>query len=141
MNLPKRVFLIDDDEEEHDIFMTALNECYKGIEIIYEKDCRSAIESLTNAKNDLPDIIFLDWRMPQVDGEEALAVLRTAPLLKDVPIIIFTGNADPYAIESATALGASYYLYKSFSINELKQKFERLFSLDWKHFQSQGMLL
>jgi CheY-like chemotaxis protein len=138
MNLPNRVLLIDDDEEEFDILITALHECCKGIELVYEKNSEVALSRLCDGMNIIPEMIFLDWQMPVISGREILTEIRTFSQFNSVPIVIFTGSISPTYLEEAQALGASYFLHKQGSIRELKLKLEQLFSLHWKQFQSIG---
>ncbi|MBO9201920.1 MULTISPECIES: response regulator [Niastella] len=139
MNFPKKVLLIDDDYEEYDIFTAALNECCKGVELVYEKNASSAlIRMAKDTARTVPDMVVLDWRMPQISGREVLTRLRKLPQYSSVPIIIFTGLLDPTHLEDAKQLGATFFLEKPFDITHLIQKLTYLFSLDWKHIAAAG---
>lgn len=139
MDFPEKVLLIDDDDEEHYIFTAALNECCKGVELIYEKNANSALARMANDDADsVPDIVILDWRMPQISGKEALTRIRKLPHYAQVPIVIFTGILDPVHLEEGKALGATFFLVKPFNLWELRRKLEHLFSLDWRNTKFPG---
>lgn len=139
MDFPEKVLLIDDDDEEHYIFTAALNECCKGVELIYEKNANSALARMANGDADsVPDIVILDWRMPQISGKEVLARIRKLPHYTQIPIVIFTGILDPVHLEEGKELGATFFLVKPFNLGELCQKLEHLFSLDWRNPTSPG---
>lgn len=140
MNLPKRVLLIDDDEEERLILQAALNECCKDVELLQEKNGQAMLARQGNDIFPIPDIVFLDWNMPLISGSNMLAGLRKLPNYNAVPIVIFTGSIDPTYRVEAQALGASYFIYKPFSIKDLSNKLKELFSLDWRQLQSTGKL-
>jgi CheY-like chemotaxis protein len=141
MNFPKRVLLIDDDEEEHYILTAALDECYKGIELIHEKNAKAALARLAQDDNARPDMVFLDWRMPEISGREILISLRKLPHYAHIPIVIFTGILEPAYLKEAKELGATFFLRKAFDLGELSRKLESLFSLDWKETQYSGLQL
>ncbi|MFL5745630.1 MAG: response regulator [Niastella sp.] len=139
MDFPEKVLLIDDDDEEHYIFTAALNECCKGVELIYEKNANSALARMASGDADsVPDIVILDWRMPQISGKEALARIRKLPHYTQIPIVIFTGILDPVHLEEGKELGATFFLVKPFNLGELRKKLEHLFSLDWRNPTSPG---
>lgn len=134
MNFPKRVFLIDDDDEEYDILSAALNECCKGIELTFEKNANSALVRMAQDNaNTVAEMIFLDWRMPKVSGKEVLTSIRKLPHYSQIPIVVFTGNTDPAYLNEAIELGATFVMQKPFDLSDLYQKLKELFSKNWKH--------
>ena len=137
MNFPKKVLLIDDDDEEYEIFNSALNECNEGIQLIYEKNPNTAFAWMANDNADaIVEMIFLDWRMPRISGKEVLIGIRKLPHYSQVPIIIFTGNLDPIYLNEAKELGATFLMQKPFDLSDLYHKLWYLFSLDWRHIKS-----
>jgi CheY-like chemotaxis protein len=86
--------------------------------------------------NSVPDMVILDWRMPQISGKEVLARIRKLPHYTQIPIVIFTGILDPVHLEEAKELGATFFLRKPFDFIELYRKLEYLFSLDWRNIKS-----
>lgn len=60
-----------------------------------------------------PDLVILDLGLPGMDGFEVLAWLDGQAALKDTPIVVFSGSADPASAERAYALGARAFLPKS----------------------------
>lgn len=137
MDFPEKVLLIDDDDEEHFIFKAALNECCKSITLLYEKSARSALAWMENG-DPVPDLIILDWRMPQLSGKEVLTRIRRLPHYTHIPIVIFTGILDPVNLNEAKELGATFFLQKPFNLDDLCRKLEHLFSLDWRNTGSSG---
>ena len=139
MNFPKKVFLIDDDDEEYDILSAALNECCKGIELIYEKNANAALVRMAQDNVDtISEMIFLDWRMPKVSGKEVLTSIRKLPHYSHIPIVVFTGNTDPLYLNEAIELGATFVMQKPFDLTDLYHKLKDLFSLDWKNLKLPG---
>ena len=139
MNFPKKVLLIDDDNEEYEILTAALNECCKDIELLFEKNANSALLRMAGHDADtLAEIVFLDWRMPHISGKDVLTSIRKLPHYSKIPIVIFTGSLDPAYLQEAKELGATFLMEKPFDLSDLYQKLKHLFSLDWRHINVPG---
>jgi len=87
-------------------------------------DARAAYgprEALLFLRERLPDIIFLDIRMPGVDGFEVLKYLQREPGLKDVPVVMVTSDDQPETEQKALSTGALLTLIKPVSIETLER--------------------
>ena len=82
-----RVLLIDDDRDEHEIFSHALNRYNNNLSCVTAISCT---EGFFLAKEQKPDVIFLDMNMPNTNGTVCLRKLRTAEFLKNIPIYIYS---------------------------------------------------
>lgn len=131
MQQSKRVFLIDDDEDDQLFFGIGLSEYDPSIEFLYYKDSETALRRLSEKMQPLPDIVFLDWNMPKLSGSQILGAIRANGRYNDVPIIIFTTSSSSQDKDEAEQLGASYFLSKPASLYELKRNLEDIFSSLW----------
>ena len=61
-----------------------------------------------------PRVIFLDVRMPRMDGFEVLRALRSAPHTRTIPVVMVSTSAWPEDVRRAYELGANSYLVKRF---------------------------
>ncbi|HEV8715543.1 MAG TPA: response regulator [Candidatus Binatia bacterium] len=68
-----------------------------------------------------PDLILLDLNLPKVDGRAVLAAIKTDPLLKHIPVVIFTSSAAPRDILQAYALYANCYVIKPLDLDNFFQ--------------------
>ncbi|MCP4899308.1 MAG: response regulator [bacterium] len=66
-----------------------------------------------------PTLILLDLKMPRMGGLELLSVLQFDPKLSDIPVIILTGSDDPTDRETAFSRGASGYLVKPVTAEQI----------------------
>lgn len=66
------------------------------------------------------DIILVDINLPDIDGFEVIGQLRQLPHLAQVPIIAFTARSQPEDQPRAYEVGATGFLYKPFSTQELR---------------------
>ena len=62
--------------------------------------------------NQKPKVIFLDLKMPKVNGVEVLKILKTETLTQNIPVVILTSSKEHPDIEKCYALGANSYIVK-----------------------------
>lgn len=127
MDLPAKVFLIDDDEDDGFFFITALNSFTPSIELIYYQDSETALNHLITKKVPVPDIIFLDWNMPKISGRQFLQSIRVLPHLLAIPVIVCSTAANENVKGEALRLGATQFFSKPTSISVLTTKLQNIF--------------
>ena len=76
-------------------------------------------EALRKARSFSPDLILLDWMLPQMDGLEVCKLLRRDPQTATIPIIMLTAKASEIDRVLGLEMGADDYLTKPFSPREL----------------------
>lgn len=85
----KRILLIDDDED-----MLAMTERWLekgGYEVVKAVSGKEALDILNHQK---PDLILLDYAMPEMNGPEVLAAIRSNNDTKNIPVLYRTGMDD-----------------------------------------------
>ena len=88
-------------------------------------EAETADEALENCKRAMPDLILLDWHMPQMSSHDFLVALRHAPG-GDSPVVIYcTTDNDAQDIARARKNGASEILMKPFDRESLERKLHR----------------
>jgi len=124
----KMLLLIDDDNDDREIFYDAVKDCDPEIELFFAKDGVEAIELLIEMLV-LPDVIFLDYNMPRMNGLECLKKIKTNIDTKNIPIIMYTTTGDPENKKLLLQLGADYYMQKTVKFESLCKELTRLFEL------------
>lgn len=114
-----KCFLIDDDEDDREIFSLALSAANSSSTYVTATNGEDALRILEDQPDYIPDFIFLDLNMPFMDGRSCLKELRKISKLRDVPVIMFTTSSYTKDIEDTLKLGASHYLIKPSSLNGL----------------------
>ena len=132
MMKPKRTFfIVDDDIDDQDLFIEAVNEVDDSIECMSASNCEEALDLLKNKKIGKPDMIFLDLNMPKLNGKQCLAELKKEAHLADIPVIIYSTSSEKRDIEETTRLGAAHFLTKPNKFEELCKAISYVVSRDW----------
>jgi len=105
------ILVVDDDPLIRKLILTTLQDV-AGFDLQEAGDGLAAIATATALR---PDIVFLDYDMPQLDGIETCRRLRSDPVTADATIIMLTAMADEPAQERAVSAGADLFLTKPFS--------------------------
>lgn len=114
----KVIFVVDDNDTNLTKAKQALVGDYKVFTIPSAAKMFSLIEKIT------PSLILLDIKMPEMDGFEALEILKREPKLRDIPVIFLTAKADDDAEIRGFELGALDFITKPFSPLVLKKRIE-----------------
>ena len=104
-------FLIDDDADDQEIFLTVLEEIVPSIRCFTASNGQEAIDKLTSAEFK-PDLIFLDLNMPLMNGQQFLKACQRMERCRNIPVIILTTSSDRRSIEETKQLGARDYITK-----------------------------
>ncbi len=102
------VLLIEDDRETLEMYRTKLE--LDGYQVHIAVD---GVEGIERAKELLPDIIFLDVRLPKKDGFEVLQELRQHQPTAETPVIILSNFGEKELVERGLKLGAMEFLVKA----------------------------
>lgn len=124
----KSCLLIDDDEDDKEIFCIALAEANPAVTCFTAEDGVEALEMLRD-KSFVPDYIFLDLNMPLMSGKECLVEIRKQNHLDNTSVIIYSTSASERDIQETSALGASGFITKPPVMGVLIEKLEEMFEV------------
>ncbi len=97
-----------------------------GLEFI---EASNGVEGLAKAKQLLPDLIISDVRMPEMDGFELCASVRSDRQLHSVPLVLLTSLKDETSRQKGVMVGATAFLSKPVSVVELREKVSKLLNI------------
>ena len=109
-----KLLVADDIKENRDL----VKEIFYGtkVKVITAEDGLEAIEA---AEKELPDLILMDIKMPNLDGLEASKRIKENSLTRKINIVAFTASASRTEEKKMTEAGFSSKLFKPISVNEL----------------------
>ena len=117
-----RVLLVDDEEDIIEVIRDRL-EAY-GFTVV---TAGTGVEALKTLSMERFDGIFLDVKMPEMGGIEALEEIRKKD--QKIPIIIITSSSTRESAIEALAKGANDFVLKPFEWAELKAKIEKVYNI------------
>jgi two-component system, OmpR family, alkaline phosphatase synthesis response regulator PhoP len=120
MSAPK-ILIVDD--EPHMLRVTEFSLRRGGYQLIIGRNGREAIEL---ADLEQPALIVMDVLMPELDGLGALRLLKQSPKTANIPVIMLTARGHVMTRQDAEDSGASLFLTKPFSPNQLLTEAKRL---------------
>ncbi len=104
-----KLILIVDDEP----MIRHLLQCLLQLDGFQVDEASDGVEALGKANAQRPDLILMDYMMPNMDGITAIQKLRKQPQTADVPIIMLTANAQPAILERSMRAGVNCFLDKN----------------------------
>ena len=113
----KKILIIEDDRDI--VRLVKYNLEKLGMEVF---EAFNGQEGLDLARDKSADLIILDLMLPQIDGYEVLEALKEDKNILDIPVIILSAKVSAGAIVKGFQMGASDYIPKPFSIDELTSK-------------------
>ncbi len=111
------ILVVEDDPAIREMLRTFLIARHFHIE---EADSGQAAYDWLAEKN--PDLVLLDWMLPDFSGPELLKMMRANPVQKEIPVIMLTAKAEEKDKIAGLETGADDYLVKPFSLHELSAR-------------------
>lgn len=117
----KTILIVDDEAAIREMIRVGLE--LAGYECLEAADAQSAHAAILDER---PDLVLLDWMMPQTSGIELLRRLRRDDVGSDVPVIMLTAKDDEDNRVQGLDVGADDYITKPFSTRELLARIKAL---------------
>jgi two-component system chemotaxis response regulator CheV len=119
-NYVHRIVLIDDDIDDHEIFLDSLQDLNHLIRT-FTSGKRALHYLYQLQRSDHPSVIVTDYEMPEMDGMEVLKAIKQSPLLYHIPVIIYSSEMNPGLQQKLKANGAAGCFVKSDHLEDLKE--------------------
>lgn len=117
--------VIDDDVTDVMFLRRAFSRLEADVKLLHIPDTDQVVSQL---KETGMSCVLLDLKMPKEDGVEVLKRIKTNPILKKYPVIIFSSSQDPLEVERCYELGANAYSVKPSTIDGYRDFAESLMS-------------
>jgi CheY-like chemotaxis protein len=131
MNNPtkiNRILLVDDDQDDCELFGEAVNEFAENIHLI----CLNKSEEILHyASEKDPDLIFMDVNMPRKNGYQCLEDLKSDPDHGHIPVIMYSNTGRPEDIHNAYEKGAVLFLRKPSTYKGLVEALQNIICREW----------
>ena len=122
------ILLVEDNVYDAELMVRSLTKRGLANELFVVEDGEAALDFLfargrysKRSLNHTPKVVFLDLKLPKVDGLEVLRIIREDANLHTLPIVVVTSSAQDPDIRAAYALGANSYVVKPVAFDEFFQ--------------------
>ena len=115
------ILVVEDEPAIQELIILNLKQA--GYSPLRAADAEQAVELV---RDELPDLVLLDWMLPGMSGIEFARRLRADQRTKDVPIIVLTARAEEQDKLAGLDIGADDYITKPFSPRELNARIKAL---------------
>lgn len=95
-----------------------------GFEVTMAKNGNEGLEELVNPPQ--PDLVLIDWHMPEMDGLQLLTEIRSRPELDQMTVVMVTAENDLSQISLALDSGANEYVMKPLTREIVTEKLQML---------------
>ena len=119
--MSKKILLVDDSNTIRKSGKMFLEQA--GYSVVLAEDGFSGVE---RAALDIPDLIFIDVMMPNIDGYTACAAIKKNPVLRHIPVVMLTSKDTLLDRARGSLVGADLYLIKPFNKKSLIEAVESL---------------
>jgi two-component system phosphate regulon response regulator PhoB len=110
----RRILIVEDEKPIRDMIAFGLRRA--GFEVVEAEDTRSARTAMADAR---PDLVLVDWMLPDASGLELTRAIKKDKDTKEVPVIMLTARAEEQDKVAGLEGGADDYVTKPFSPREL----------------------
>ncbi len=113
------ILLVEDNADDINLIKRALDTPINQVEVI--QNGQLALKYLAEVSDSVdkkPDIIILDWNLPEKNGREILSQIKSSPQLKRVPTVVFTGSDIDTTVLEAYNLHSNCFIQKPTDADE-----------------------
>jgi two-component system phosphate regulon response regulator PhoB len=109
-----RILVVEDEQSIRDLIAFGLRRA--GCDVALAEHSRAALASIGDRR---PDIVLVDWMLPDMSGLELIRVLRRDANTRDIPVVMLTARGEEADKVAGLESGADDYVTKPFSAREL----------------------
>ena len=116
-----KILIAEDERDIRDLVAFTLR--FAGHEVVAVGNGAEAVET---ARQEIPDLILMDVRMPRMTGYEACEKMKADPQLAEIPVVFLSAKGQESEIRTGLEAGAAEYLLKPFAPSELTERVSEL---------------
>lgn len=120
--------MIDDDSDDHEIFKMAVEDFDDTLDCLFFADCESAIAHFADPDATPPGYVFIDLKLPRVDGDECLKQLQQLSQFDDPLLVVYSSSISDDWREKLSKIGVDKIVQKTNSIPELTSQIREVVS-------------
>jgi len=124
------ILLAEDDIDDQELLNEAFLEANPSIKMIIVTSGAKAVAQLESLPSEqLPDLIVLDYNMPELDGAQVLQILAKNKQYSPISKVVLSTSHSPYYKDACLNLGADAYFTKPSSYGEMEALIKEILQL------------
>ncbi|MCC7130225.1 MAG: two-component system response regulator [Anaerolineae bacterium UTCFX2] len=116
-----RILIAEDERDIRELISFTLK--FAGHEVIATSNGEEALQA---ARNEMPDLILLDVRMPRLSGYEACEIIKADPRTRQIPVVFLSAKGQESEVKTGLDAGADEYILKPFSPDQLTARIKAI---------------
>ena len=112
-----KILIAEDERDIRDLITFTLT--FAGHQVVA---AANGEEALNKAREEVPDLILMDVRMPKMTGYEACKALKAIPAMRHIPVVFLSAKGQESEIQQGVEAGAEEYILKPFAPDELTKQ-------------------
>src|ERR1700730_8289331 len=127
-----RILIVEDDPNDVELTLTALDEYKLANEVVVTHDGEEALDYLycrgnfKTRSNDNPAVLLLDLKLPKRDGLAVLRQIKSDEKLKVIPVVVLTSSHEEKDVVASYKLGVNAYVVKPVDFHEFVEAIKEL---------------
>ena len=119
-----RILIVEDDVNDVEMTMTALEDYNLANEVVVARDGQEALDYLycrgqfSGRSTENPAVMLLDLKLPKIGGLEVLQQIRAEDRLKLIPVVVLTSSNEEKDVMRSYSLGVNAYVVKPVDFHE-----------------------
>jgi CheY-like chemotaxis protein len=119
-----RILIVEDDPNDVELTLTALDEYKLANEVVVARDGEEALDYLycrgkfKTRSTGNPAVLLLDLKLPKRDGREVLQQIKSDEKLKMIPVVVLTSSHEEKDVVASYKLGVNAYVVKPVDFHE-----------------------
>ena len=129
----KTILMVEDNPDDIDLTLRALKRSNIANQIVVAHDGREALDYLFcegeyegRDVRDLPTVVFLDLKLPKINGIEVLRRIRGHDATRLLPVVVLTSSLEEADLISSYGLGANSYIRKPVDFDQFLEAVHQL---------------
>jgi CheY-like chemotaxis protein len=106
------ILLVEDNPNDAELAQRALRKLEQPAQVVTVRDGAEALDFLFGKANGRPKVIFLDLKLPKVDGIEVLRKIRSDDRTRTIPVVVLTSSNEDRDVAATYSLGVNSYVVK-----------------------------
>ena len=115
----RRILIVEDEQPIREVVAFGLKRAGFAV-----SEAGNGVQAQASVANERPDLILMDWMLPDISGLELTRRLKRDELTREIPVIMLTARAEELDKVTGLESGADDYLTKPFSPRELKARID-----------------